>query len=53
MTSVNCNVNEGISAVYEVWILYNKVASKLLPAVAFCNGKHLRNTGCPDERYPK
>jgi hypothetical protein len=28
---------------YEVWILCNKTACKLLPVIAFCNGKHFRN----------
>jgi hypothetical protein len=28
---------------YEAWILCNKTASKLLPVIALCNGKHFRN----------
>jgi hypothetical protein len=43
MGSVNYNVNKGISAIYEAWILCNKTASKLLSIIAFCNGKHFRN----------
>jgi hypothetical protein len=43
MESVIYNVNIGISVMYEVWMLCNKSASKLLSVIAFCNGKHFRN----------
>jgi hypothetical protein len=43
LASVIYNVNIGISAMYEVWILCNESASKFLSVIAFCNGKPFRN----------